>query len=78
MAKKQKGNNAKNNDDKCFQYDLTAALNYQKVKSTIQKEYQKLNHLLINIIGKRQIFHHSKDWKNLNQIINRLFLIFCM
>ena len=40
--------NPKNNDDKCFQYALTVALNYEKFK----KEYQKLSLLLINAIGK--------------------------
>ena len=34
--------NPKNNDDKCFQYAITVALNYQNIKK-IQKEYQKLN-----------------------------------
>ena len=28
-----------------------------------QKEYLTLSSLLINIIGKRQILHHIKDWK---------------
>ena len=37
---------------------------------TIQKEYQRLILLLINTIGKIQIFHHIvKIGKNLNQII---------
>ena len=44
--------NSKNKDDKCFQYALAVALNYQNIK-TIQKEYQTLNSLLINIIGKK-------------------------
>ena len=35
--------NPKNNDDKCFQYALTVALNYEQIK----KEYQKLSLLLI-------------------------------
>ena len=39
-------------DDKCFQYALTVALNMNKLK-TIQKEYQRLNLLLINTIGIR-------------------------
>ena len=43
--------NPKNKDNKCFQYAITAALNHQKLK-TIQKEYQILNPLLTNIIGK--------------------------
>ena len=40
--------NPKNNDDKChFQYALTVALNYEKLKK-IHKEYQKLSLLWIN------------------------------
>ena len=38
-------------DGKCFQYALTAALNYEQIKDH-QKEYQRLNLLLINTIGK--------------------------
>ena len=44
--------NPKNNDDKCFQYALTVALNYEQIKK-IFKEYKKLSLLLINTIGKR-------------------------
>ena len=40
--------NPENNDDKCFQYALTV----DKLK-TIHNEYQKLNLLLISIIGKK-------------------------
>ena len=43
--------NPKNNDDNCFQFALTVALNYQNIKKN-HKEYQKLNPLLINMIGK--------------------------
>ena len=58
--------NPKNNDDKCFQYALTIALNYQNIKK-ILKEYQTLNPLLINMIGKKYIFHHiKKTGKSLN------------
>ena len=34
--------NPENNDDKCFQYDITLALNLDKIKKT-HKEYLKLN-----------------------------------
>ena len=44
--------NPKNNDDNCFQYALTVALNHQNIGKTL-KEYQKLNLLLISIIGKK-------------------------
>ena len=49
--------NPKNNYDKCFQYAITVALNYQSIKKTF-KEYQKLSHLLISITGKI----NKKDW----------------
>ena len=44
--------NPKNNENNCFQYALTVALNYQNIKKTL-KEYQKLNILLISVIGKK-------------------------
>ena len=44
--------NPENNDDNCFQYALTVALNHQNIGKTL-KEYQKLNLLLISIIGKK-------------------------
>ena len=44
--------NLKNNDDKCFEYALTVAINYETSKA-IQKGYQKLSFLLISIIGKK-------------------------
>ena len=44
--------NPKNNDDKCIQYALTVALNYEKIKKFL-KEYQKLSLLLINTTGKK-------------------------
>ena len=40
------------NDDRCFQYAVTFALNYKKIKR-ILKEYQKFRLLSINKIGKR-------------------------
>ena len=44
--------NPKNDDDKCFHYASTVALNYKQTKD-IQKEYQILRLLFINTIGKR-------------------------
>ena len=44
--------NQKNTDNKCFQYATTLALNF--------KEYQKLNPLLIIIIGMTLIFLQLK------------------
>ena len=39
--------NTENNDDNCFQYALTVALNHQNIEN-ILKEYRKLNLLLIS------------------------------
>ena len=43
--------NPKNKCDKCFQYALTVALNYEKIKKDPQRISKSL--LLINTIGKR-------------------------
>ena len=47
--------NPKNKDDKCFQYPLTVALNYEKLKK-IRKEYQRLYLLLINKLERDRFF----------------------
>ena len=52
--KKKATINPENNDDKCLQYTLTFALNYEQIKR-IHKEYLTLNPLLTNIV--------KKDWK---------------
>ena len=44
--------NPKNNDNNCFQYALTAALNYQNIKSNPER-ISKIELLLISIIGKK-------------------------
>ena len=69
--------NPKNNDDKCFQYALTVALNYEQIK----KGPQKISKIkpFIDQYNWKEIFHHmEKTGKSLNQIINQLLLIFCM
>ena len=38
-------------DDKCFQYVITVALNYQKKLTIISKKYIILSLLLISMIG---------------------------
>ena len=47
--------NPKNNEDKCFQYAVIAALNYQNIKKKKknQQRISKINLLLISIIGKK-------------------------
>ena len=37
MAKKKATINPKNNDDKCFEYALTVALNYEQIKKDPQR-----------------------------------------
>ena len=70
--------NPKNNDNKCFQYAITVVLDdknivkdpqrISKIKPFISKYYWK----------ERNFSSHKKYWKNLNQVINQLFLILCM
>ena len=71
--------NPKNmNYDRCFQYALTVALNYGKIKNYPERT-KILSHLLINVIGMRKIFSQIKNiGKNLSLIINQLLLMFCM
>ena len=47
--------NPKNNEDKCFQYAVIAALNYQNIKKKKKNQQiiSKINLLLISIIGKK-------------------------
>ena len=51
--------NLKNNEDKCFQYAVTVAWNYEQIKKDpqrISKNYRKKEYqsfLLISIIGKK-------------------------
>ena len=44
--------NPKNNDDKCFQYALTVALNYEQIKDHPER-ISKIKQLLINTTVKR-------------------------
>ena len=66
MKNKKSTVNPKNNDDKCFQYALTLALNLDKIKkdpqrvSKIKPFIEKYNWEDIDSPST------SKDWKNLN------------
>ena len=57
--------NPKNNDGKCFQYALTIALNYEKIK----KDPQRISKIkpFIDQYNRKDINFpsHSKDWKKL-------------
>ena len=69
--------NPKNNDDKCFQYALTVALNYEQIKNHPER-ISKIKPFINNYNWKK-IFHHKvKIGESLNRIINQLLLIFCM
>ena len=59
--------NPKNNDDNCFQYALTVALNYQNIKKDPQRISQIK--LFINPDDWKGIDFpsHLKDWKKLEQ-----------
>ena len=55
--------NQKNNDDKCFQYALTVALNYGKIKND-PKRISKFKPFIDQYNWKEIDFpSHSKDWK---------------
>ena len=55
--------NLKNNDDKCFQYALTVALNYQSIKKDPQR-VSKIKSLIDQYNWKERNFpSHKKDWK---------------
>ena len=69
--------NPKNNEDKCFQYALTVALNHEQIKKNL-KEYQILSPLLINTIEKTLILQHALIYGKFLKEINQFLLIFCM
>ena len=67
--------NPKNNDNKCFQYALTVASNYQSIKKDPQR-ISKIKPFIDQYNWKEINFHHiKKTGKSLNQIINQLLLI---
>ena len=64
MVKKQKATiNPKNNDDKCFQYVISVALNYQN----IEKDPQRITKIKLFIDqydwSEIDFPSHSKGWK---------------
>ena len=59
--------NPKNNDNNCFQYALTVALNYQNIKKVLQK-ISKFKPFIDQYNWKEIDFpSHSKDWKKFEQ-----------
>ena len=63
LKNKKAAINPKNNDDKCFQYALTVALDYEKVKKDSQR-ISKFKPFTDQYNWKEIDFpSHSKDWK---------------
>ena len=66
--------NPKNNDDKCFQYALTVALNYEQ----INKNPQRISNIkpFIDQYNWKEIDFpsHSKDWKKFESNIKSIAL----
>ena len=68
--------NPKNNDNNCFQYALTVALNYQSIKKDPQR-ISKIKPFINQYDWKGINFpSHKEDWKILNEITSQLVLIF--
>ena len=67
--------NPKNNDNNCFQYALTVALNCQHIEKKPQR-ISKNKPFIDQYNWKKYIFHHTqKTGKSLNKTIRRLLLI---
>ena len=59
--------NPKNNDDNCFQYALTVALNHQNIEKNLQR-ISKIKPFIDQYNWKEIDFpSHSKDWKKFEQ-----------
>ena len=68
--------NPNNNDNNCFQYALTVALNYQNIKKTPQR-ISNIKTFVDQYDWKEIKFHCTeKTGKSLNQITSQLLLIF--
>ena len=71
--------NPKNNDDTCFQYALTVALNYEQIKKHPQR-ISKIKHFIDQCNWKEVDFpSHRKDWKifesnNKSIVLNILYV----
>ena len=75
LLKNKKGTiNPKNKDDKCFQYALTFALNYEK----IEKDPQRISNIKPFIDQYKwkdiDVPLHSKDWKKFESNIKSVAL----
>ena len=67
MKNKKETTNSKNNDDNCFHYALTAALNHQNIEKNPQR-ISKIKPFIDQYNWKEIDFpSDSKDWKKLEQ-----------
>ena len=66
--------NPKNNDDKCFQYALTVALNYEQINKNPQRT-SNIKPFIDQYNWKEIDFpSHSKDWKKFESNIKSIAL----
>ena len=64
--------NPKNKDDRCSQYAITIALNYQKIENNPERISKKLKPFIDQYSWKEINFpSHQKDWKSFNQTIKQ-------
>ena len=70
--------NPKNNDDKCFQYALTVALNHEQFKN--HPERISDIKLIIGQYNRKEVNFplHIKNWKKFESNNKSIALIFCM
>ena len=75
MAEKEEATiNPKNKDDKCFQYALAVALNYQNINKDPQR-MSKIKPFIDQYNWKEKSFSsHGKDWKNF-ELNNKLIVL---
>ena len=71
--------NPKKNDDKCFQYAITLALNHQYIKHSLQEIYSIRPYIKKHDWNEIKIPSHKRDWSKLEKnnktiAINVLFV----
>ena len=80
LKNKKETINSKNNDDKCFQYALTVALNYEQIKDHPER-ISKIKPFIDQYNWKDIDFpSHSKDWKKFESndksiVLNILYVL---
>ena len=75
--------NPKNNDNKCFQYAITAALNHKQIKKDLQRISKIRPFIALNNSNEIDFPSHKKNWKKFKSksiVFNVLYvlLIFCI